>query len=117
MCFCLLRISDRKDSPIRSSSQKKPYSRRQRVQQHIRPQQECVLLQFLFEEQAKYRQEIEEQQVESNQLKEHIQQLRALRGKIYDGLDWFASGFGAIQNRFGEFHQDRPGDVLRYKGL
>jgi hypothetical protein len=72
MCFCLLRISDRKDSPIRSSSQKKPYSRRQRVQQHIRPQQECVLLQFLFEEQAKYRQEIEEQQVESNQLNKTV---------------------------------------------
>ncbi|CAF3009494.1 unnamed protein product [Rotaria sp. Silwood2] len=63
------------------------------------------------------RERIEQQQLEINQLKEHIGKLRAVPGKICDELDWVARGFGAIQNRLGEIHEEGPDGGLRYRGL
>ena len=73
--------------------------------------------QDLILQQAQFREQSLQQQLELAQLKEQIETFRALPGKIHDALDYAASGFGAVQNRLGEIHQQRPRGGLRYPGL
>jgi hypothetical protein len=63
------------------------------------------------------RAQVHQQELEINRFKEEIDRAAALPGKLYDGLEWIASGCGAMQNRLGEIHQLRPGDGERYLGL
>lgn len=116
MCLCLLG-SVAPFVPKKKSSWRCRSRQQRSAQNNDRRQVEYSMLQALFEEQAKYRAQIEQQQIEINQLKEQLQQLQKLPEKLYDGLDRFACGFGAVQNRLGEFHQKRPGGGLRYNGL
>jgi hypothetical protein len=64
-----------------------------------------------------FREEVHQQQLEMNRFKEEINRVATLPGKLYDGLDWIASGCGAMQNRLGEIHRLRPGEGERYPGL
>lgn len=92
--------------------------RRRRHQHHHHHHQDttaqCVNIHdtiFLFREQ------VQQQQLEINKLKEQINKLYELPDKLYDALDLVASGCGAMQNRLGEIHQQHPGAGERYKGL
>ena len=60
---------------------------------------------------------IQQQQNEINELKMQIKNVSALPVNLYDALDLVASGCGAMQNRLGEVHQQRPDGELRYDGL
>ena len=80
-------------------------------------QKDSSLLRCIVEEHAAFEEQICKQQMHINQLKDHIEKLRALPGKICAHLDQIASGFGAIQNRLGEAHLERPEGGLRYRGL
>lgn len=64
-----------------------------------------------------FREQIEQQQQEINKLKEQMKKLHNLPAKLNDALDLVASGCGAMQNRLGEIHQQRPNGGERYRGL
>ena len=130
MYCCLDSEFDRNEMSLRSSTPESAASttgkragRRPRrcaesAQQESRRQPPaCSMILSLLEVQATCRAQMKQQQAEIDRLREQVQRLQALPYELYDGLAWCASGFGAIQNRLGEFHQERPENGLRYRGL
>ena len=108
---------------ISPTEKRRERRRRQRQRQRQRhgnqhlQEEDNSALRSILKEHAFLREKSYQQQIALDELKEKIEQLYALPGKIYDHLDQIASGFGAIQNRLGEIHLERPEGGLRYRGL
>ena len=108
---------------ISPTEKRRERRRRQRQRQRQRhgnqhlQEEDNSALRSILKELAFLREKSYQQQIALDELKEKIEQLYALPGKIYDHLDQIASGFGAIQNRLGEIHLERPEGGLRYRGL
>ncbi|CAF1520705.1 unnamed protein product [Adineta ricciae] len=64
-----------------------------------------ALLQHLMKQCIQYQEQIYENQSEINQLKDQIERLCVLPGKLFDGLRDMASVLRSIQDHLNEFHQ------------
>ena len=131
MYCCLDSEFDRNEMSLRSSTPESAASTGKKTGRRRRPRRcaesaqqrsrrepkQCSVILALLEVQATCRAHMKQQQAVIDQLREQVQRLQALPGKLYDGLDWFEGGFGAIQSHLGEFHQERPEGSLRYRGL
>ncbi|CAF1547472.1 unnamed protein product [Adineta ricciae] len=103
-------------SPTEKRRERRRRQRQRQRQRHLQEEDNSALRSIL-KEHAFLREKSYQQQIVLDELKEKVEQLYALPGKIYDHLDQIASGFGAIQNRLGEIHLERPEGGLRYRGL
>ncbi|CAF1549849.1 unnamed protein product, partial [Adineta ricciae] len=101
---------------LRLKTKKRRERRRRQRQRHLQEEDNSALRSIL-KEHVFLREKSYQQQIILDELKEKIEPLYALPGKIYDHLDQIASGFGAIQNRLGEIHLERPEGGLPYRGL
>ena len=96
------------DRPV--LSQKKRSGRRRRHQdratyEHRR--EECVFLQHVIEQQVQFREQIQQQQLEINQLQEHIRIFRNLSRKIDDEVEIVVQGICGIQRHLEELDCQR----------
>ena len=102
--YCLFIEVDGGDRPLRST---KKYSRRR----HRR--EECLIIENIMAEQLQFREQLIQQQLEMNKLKEAIEKCRDLSKKIDDEIEQVVHGVCDIQDHLEQIESKRIAEINR----